>query len=174
MCFRKTYFISELVHEMNILLFKLKIVHIDAFLNNIKIHFYNWISICIYYVFTMQTNIIMIPLKLVTYLCGLYKIKICFHINLEFAYLSGLHHVECRWTVDDPILAFLWLGNTFRYFIHLLHLFCIKIIHSVKNNFYYWWTCFHRNFGHKFTCSLFWHLWYADLLAVKLIYVYTV
>ena len=33
----------------------------------------------------------------------------------------------CKWTVDDQILAFLWLGNTFLYFIEMLHLFCITL-----------------------------------------------
>ena len=32
----------------------------------------------------------------------------------------------CKCIAADPILAFLCFGSTFLYFIHLLHVFCIK------------------------------------------------
>ena len=40
---------------------------------------------------------------------------------------ESIRSTPCKWTVDDPILGFLWLGNTFLSFIHLLHLFCIRL-----------------------------------------------
>ena len=97
--------------------------------------------------------------RLVTHLCVLYNLKIC--CCYQSWICIYIRSTPSKWTEGDPILAFLWLGNTFLYSIsllhwvirfytpstycigyntflysiHLLHLFCIKF----RNNFYQWW-----------------------------------
>ena len=90
----------------------------------------------------------------------------------QFWICIPIRSTPCKWTLDDPIFHFYdWVIRFCTSSTYCIY-FVYKIIHSVRNHLYKWWTCFHKNFGQQFTSSLFWHLCYTHLLALKLIYVY--
>ena len=83
--------------------------------------------------------------------CVLYNIKISFY-NQFWIWIS-IRSTPCNWTADDPIFALLHLFFTKNalifntYVLQLIVLILLKIILSIRNNFYWLWTCFPKNFG---------------------------